>query len=134
MNSPAKDVVKILGDGGLGLTPGTDLVFARMPDNTDNIVSTYDGPGDPPMLTLKQSTSDYYYPSVSVRVRNKNYETGYNLMFSIYEYLHGKSNVTIGTTLYTVIRALNDPQLLLYDNNDRPVFMCNFQLQRRATS
>lgn len=134
MNSPAKDIVNMLNaEASLSLTAGTDLFFARTPDDPDNLVTVFDNPGDTPALLLQKSVSDYYYASISLRVRNKKYNTGYSKIFDIMEYLHGLNGITVDTTLYVLIKALNDPQLFFYDENDRPVFLVNFQVQRRAS-
>ena len=132
MISAAKDITTILtGESSLGLTYATDLFFARMPDDPSDCVVAYDNPGSPPQLTYKKATSDYFYSSVSIQVRNTSYEGAWNQMFAILNYLHAESNITVGTTLYTLIKALNEPQLLHYDDNDRPVMVVNFDIQRR---
>lgn len=135
MNSPAEDIATILEDEAtsLGLVKGTSLFVARFPNSPDDCVAIYDNPGSPPMLTLQRSTSDYYYSSVSIRVRDHKYTDGYTQAFGIYEFLHGRKGDTVGTTLYTLIRALDEPQLLHRDKNDRSVFVQNFEVQRRAS-
>lgn len=133
MVSTAKDIVTILnGESSLGLTEATDLFYARMNDvmPQDSVV-VIDTPGGPPQLTTQKNTSNYYYSGVSVQVRNSDYDTGYNLLFQILEFLHAQSQITVGTTYYALIKATNDPQLLHYDENDRPVFFVNFEVQRR---
>lgn len=134
MNSTAKDIVTIINaESSLSLDAASNLVFGQLPNNDDNIVVVQDNPGSPPQLTLQKNTSNYYYSSVSVLVRNKDYNVGYQLAFDIMEFLHGESGQTVGTTLYTLIRATGDPQLLHYDKNDRPIFLINFEVQRRAS-
>ena len=133
MNSPAKDIVNILGSQtSLALTPGEDLYFARMQDDPDDCVAVLDIPGGTPMLSLKKDTSDYYYPGVSVQARATKYEDAYDQIFAILEFLHGESGQVVGSTLYTLIKAESDPQLLEYDEHERPVLFVNFQIQRRS--
>ncbi len=133
MNPAAEDIVTMLsGESSLGLTTATDLFFSRMPDDPSDCVVVFDTPGAPPQLTYKKNTSDYYFPGVTVRVRNTDYAEAYDLMFQIMEFLHAESNITIGSTLYTLIKAMNDPQLLNYDEKDRIVMFVNFDIQRRA--
>jgi hypothetical protein len=136
MNSTAKDIATLLdGDSSLGLTLGTDLFYSRRPTEPaggeDNVVTVYDNPGSPPLLTYQKSTSNYFFSSVTVQVRNQDYDTGYAIMDSILTFLHASSNIVIGTTYYALIRALNDPQVLKWDDNDRVIFFINFEVQRR---
>ena len=134
MNSTAKDITTILdGESVLGLTYTTDLFFSRMPSEPADCVVVYDTPGAPPQLTYQKSTSNYYYSGVSVSVRNTSYEGAYAQLFAIMEFLHAQSQITVGTTYYALIKAVNDPQLLEFDENDRVVMFVNFDVQRRNT-
>jgi len=132
MESTAKDIVAILdGESSLGLTMGIDLFYSRMPSKPSDCVTVYDTPGGPPLLTYRKSTSSYYYSGISVMVRRSKYDDSYTLMFQILEYLHAQRNITVGATYYALIRAVNDPQLLHYDENDRAVIFVNFDVQRK---
>lgn len=136
MNPASKDIANILdGVSSLGLTLNTDLFHARMPDGDDfqNAVNVLDIGGEPPMLTTQRDTSNYYYSAVSIQVRNTDYDTGYGIAFDIMGYLHAQSGITEAGTLYTLIKATNDPQLLGWDDNDRPVFVVNYEVQRRSS-
>lgn len=134
MESTAKDIVTILdGESSLGLTSATDLFYSRMTDGMPNdVVVVNDTPGGPPALTNQRNTSNYYYSGVTVWVRGTKYNTAYDTLFAILEFLHAQSQITVGTTYYSLIKAVNDPQLLHYDENDRPVLFVNFEVQRRV--
>ena len=132
MISAAQDITTLLdGDTSLGLTLGTDLFISRMPNQPDDCVVVYDNPGGAPMLTYKKATSNYYYSSVSVRIRNVTYSAGWTQMFDILEFLHASSQDVVGTTYYALIKAMNDPQVLHWDDNDRVLMFVNFEVQRR---
>lgn len=132
MNPASKDIATLLNDNSsLGLTLGTDLFYARMPDSPQNCTTVFDNPGASPMLTIEKPTSNYFYSSVTVQVRNTVYETGYTELFDILTYLHAESGIIIGDVIYTLIKAENEPQLLGWDDNDRAVFFVNFEVQRR---
>lgn len=135
MNSASKDISNILnGISSLGLTLSTDLFHGHLPEGPDyqNVVAVYDIGGTPPILTMLRATSNYYYSEISIQVRNIDYDTGFGIAHDIMVYLHGQSAIVESGTLYTLIKALNDPQLLSYDQNDRPIFVCNYQCQRRV--
>ena len=132
MNSAAKDIVSILnGESSLGLTSGTDLFYSRMPDSPDKCVTCFDTPSRSPMMTYKQLTSKYYYSGVSVWARDIAYDNAYSTLQAILEFLHANWNITVGSTYYALIKALNEPQVLNYDKNDRIIMMVNFDVQRR---
>lgn len=133
MNSPARDIVDILdGESSLGLIKGTDLFYNRMAGTKADIVVVYDIPGNAPLLTLQKSTSDYFFPGVSIQVRDVDHDTAYSTADSIRNFLHGLSATTINSTLYMLVKAIDDIQLMKYDENDRPVLVMNFETQRRA--
>jgi hypothetical protein len=134
MNPASKDIVTLLSNqSSLALTLATDLFFSRMPDQPDDCVAIIDNPGGPPLLALKKLTNNYHYSSVSVQVRNTSYSEGWEVINNIWQFLHGHSDETIDGTYYTLIRAMNDPQVLAYDQNDRVIFLVNFEVQRRST-
>lgn len=142
MNPASKDIADILlanPEFGLsytvGQTPG-NLYYARMPDSPSLVVATFDNPGGGPTLTFEKSTSNYFFSSISVRVRDNAYEAGWSRMFDIVTYLHGLSDIVTpdGLTVYTLIKAMNDPQVLFWDKNDRVIFFTNFDCQRKPIS
>lgn len=135
MNSTAEDIANILNnESSLGLTLVTDLFYNRMPDEPSIVVTVYDNPGGPPALTMQKDTSDYYFSSISVQVRDNIYDDGWDSIFAVFEFLHGHSMVIEGGTYYALIKALDNPQVLHYDENDRPTFVVNFEVQRRGSS
>lgn len=133
MQSAAKDIADILnGESSLGLTLGTDLFYSRMPDENNgeaDVVAVYDSPGAGPMLAQTKGYSVYNYAAVNIRVRNTDYDTGYDLMRDIMVYLHGYSG-TINSAQYGLIRARDDVAPLPPDENDRFIFVVNFEVQR----
>lgn len=134
MNLVTTDIKDMLvGESSLGLTFATDLFIGRMPNNPDNCVCLYDLAGQAPLLSLQKSTSNYYYNGLFIKVRNTSYQAAWNKAFAILQFLHAHGNVVLNGTLYTLIRALENPQLIEWDENNRPVFGCNFEVQRRAS-
>lgn len=134
MNPACKDIAQFLDEEtALGLTLGTDLFYGRMPDSPTNCVAIFDNPGGAPMLTLKKSTSAYFYSSFNVRVRNIAYAEGWGIANDIVTFLHGlnQQNCPDGSSYVGVIKALNDPQVLHWDKNDRVIFFVNFDIQRK---
>ena len=132
MKSTAEDISAILSsESTLGLTEGTDLFIGRMQNEPSNCIVIYDLGGRAPMLALKKAQSSYYYSGVSVQVRNNKYAAGYSTIDGIFQYLHGLHGITISGTYYALIKALDNPDILRYDENDRPIFVVNFEVQRK---
>ena len=120
---------------GLSLIIGTSLFLGNEPiseTTQDDIVTVFDTPGLQPDLTMDRDEK-YQRPSIQIRVRNNNYQTGWALANDIKDVLHGRANETLGGTSYALIRATDEPALLDYDRNDRPRFVINFNLQRFPT-
>jgi len=131
MNPVSKDIKDMLeAESSLGLTFATDLFIGKEPTSPDNVVTIYDTPSFPPDMTLIPG-EDYYRSSFQIRCRNKDYFTGEALLRDIMDQLHSRAHESWNGTLYTVIRATGEPSLLYYDQNDRPVFIVNFNCQRR---
>ena len=131
MNAPSEDIKDMLEDtSALGLTFATNLFIGKEPAEPDTCVTIFDTPGFPPSLTLS-GDGGYYYPSVQIRVRGADYVTGWDLIHDIMIALHGKDHETWNATLYTVISCSSGPALLDWDENSRPRFIVNFNIQRR---
>jgi hypothetical protein len=132
MNAPSVDIVDILeSDSSLGLMCGVggNLFVAKEPPNPDNTVTIFDTYGYRPQLTMDNKR--YEYPSVQIRVRDRDYRHGWNLINDIYLSLHGRAHETWNGSLYEVIYASNGPALLDWDDNGRARFIINLNLQRK---
>ena len=136
MNAPSRDIVDILesyGDSSgfdLALSFANNLHVGREPATPINCVTIFDVEGYPPELNL--ITQGYEYPSIQIRVRNKQYLTAMSLAQDIKDALHGRSHVTVNGALYTVIYAIGNPALLDYDDNGNARVILNINLQRKA--
>ena len=131
MNIPSVDIKDMLeSDSGLGLSFAENLFIGKEPAIPDNTITIFDTYGFPPQVTLDR-VNNYYYPSIQIRIRNNSYKIGLELAQDIVISLHGRAQESWGGVLYTSIRCMSGPALLDYDNNDRPRFIINFDLQRR---
>jgi len=135
MNAPSYDIVQILEESGessgfVDLVYKTNLFIGSEPSQPINSVTIYDTPGFSPSLGL--TSKGYEYPSIQIRVRNTSYTTGWNLINSIKDALHGKHQETWNGTLYTLITCSSGPALLDRDDNGLCRLVCTFNLQRRS--
>lgn len=130
MNAASIDIKNILeAESSLGLIFADNLFIGKEPTKPANCVVIFDTSSIPPQLAFV--SQGYEYPSVQIRVRNIDYQTGWNLIEAIKTTLHGLGNITCGDYLYTVIYCASGPALLDWDTNSRARIICNFNLQRR---
>jgi hypothetical protein len=130
MNPASEDVKDMLVAESLSLVFATNLFIAREPETPSIVTTIFDVPGSSPQLTLKKG-EDYFYDSIQIRVRHTSYLTGYTLAKNIRAALHGRAGETWSSTYYSVIICLNGPFLLEWDDNNRCIFIVNFNIQRR---
>ena len=134
MNAPSIDIKDMLvAESSLGLefdvAASRNVFIGKEPPNPDNTVTIFDTPGFPPYMGL--TDTGYEYPSVQIRVRNRDYRAGWDMINDIMQTLHGRAHETWNNALYEVIYATNNPALLDWDDNGRVRFIINFNLQRR---
>ncbi len=116
-------------ESSLALTLGDDLYVGLEPSTPADCVCVFETPGGPPQLTM--DIEKYEYPSVQIRVRNTDWQTGWNLAEAIKTALHGRAQETWNGALYTVITVANGPFHLDWDDNHRARFIININMQRR---
>lgn len=134
MNSVAEDIKNmLLADSNLDLIFGTNLHLYKEPASPDETVTIYEVDGMP-HIGLLQSDVDKKHierPSIQIRIRTCNAETGYELGYKIIKILHGLANEIWGSYFYILIAHINGPALMDWDDNDRARIVLNFNIQRR---
>jgi hypothetical protein len=130
MNASSVDIKDILaGNSSLGLEYATNLFIASEPASPDECVTIYDTSGS--MARALDADNKVYYSSIQVRVRNYDYEEAWDKVNDIREYLDANVGLKQGGTTYVSIRATSDPQFLERDENERFIFIINFEIIRR---
>lgn len=131
MNSASEDLKDMLvAESDLGLVFATNLFIGQEPAKPSETATLFDYSVIPPQLTLDGAGIDN--PSVQVRVRSTDYQKGWILAEIIKNSLHGRAQETWNGTLYSVIYCSSGPALLDWDENNRPRFIVNFNIQRRS--
>ena len=132
MNATSVDIASMLvAESELGLEIGSNLFVGKEPTRPDSCVTILDTYGYPPQLTMAGQGEEYFYPSVQIRIRNKDYRTADDLSMKIVRSLHGRAQQTWNDTLYTVIYCSSGPAFLNWDDNGLCRFVVNFNIQRR---
>lgn len=130
MNASSEDIKDILvAESALGLEFGVNIFLNKEPLKPRDCVTIFDTYNLPPQLNLVDQ--GYEYPTIQVRVRNTDRKTGWALIESIKNLLHGYRGTWNGA-LYTVIYVSSGPALLDWDENSNVRFIINFNLQRRV--
>jgi len=130
MNSPAIDVKNMLENGAsLGLKFGENLFVGYEPAFPDVCVTVLDVSGWPSRMSLDRDES-YRYDGVQVRVRDRSYQAGWDMISKIADSIHGRNHEVWGDSYYHLIRIVASPQFLGWDNNGRCQFAVTFELQR----
>lgn len=130
MNPCSEDIKDMLeAESSLGLVYGTNLFIGFEYTDPDDCVVIFDTYGGAPQLTA--DNAKYYYPSIQILVRNRDYLEGMALTQNIVDTLHGRAHETWNETLYSLIRCASDPALLGWDTSRRARFVTNFNIQRR---
>jgi len=125
-----KDMLEAYGDSsGLDVDFAENLFIGKEPKSPDNCITIFDTPGAAPALGL--TSQGYEYPAIQIRVRNRKYIDGWNIIEDIKTALHGRAQETWNGTLYSVIFCTNGPAHLDWDDNGNARFIINFNLQRR---
>lgn len=127
MNSTSVDIKDIIdADSSIG----TDVYVGKIPSSPDNCTVIFDSGGRPSMLTYNEEEK-LEYPSIQVYVRNNDYRTAMGVASSIISRLHGRANETWNGTYYALIKHLNGPMFLEWDDNQRVIIVSNFNVMRR---
>ena len=133
MNAPSVDIVDMLeayGDSsGIDVEYADNLFIGQEPKIPINSITIFDTGGSG--LSFGLTGSGYEYTSIQIRVRNRKYIDGWNIIESIKVALHARAQETWNGTLYSVIYCASGPALLDWDDNGNARFIINFNLQRR---
>ena len=131
MNNLSHDIsVLLVEDPDLNLTAGGNLFVGREPTSPPNTVTLFDSPGGGPAHFYDREER-YEYGAIQVRVRDTHYGNGLLRARAISKVLDGISGIEIDGALYTRIRAIDNPSLLGYDDNNRAWIVFNLETQRR---
>jgi hypothetical protein len=132
MNPPSVDIKDmLLSESGIDLTYATNLFIGKEPASPDNVVTIFDAYASTPQLTMEGNLLlPYERHSLQIRVRNRDYQLGYNLINEIFLLLHGRAHETWNGAIYEVITS-SAPMHFDWDDNKRARFIINLNLQRK---
>lgn len=129
MNPAAVDIKDIIESEFSDLTFAENLFLYLEPAMPDDCVTIYDNPGAMAELTLNPNNK-LYSSAVQVRARNYVYEEAWNRINDIRNIIEGLITNQNGTK-YKFMQAVNDPQSLSRDENNRFIIIINFEILRK---
>lgn len=101
-------------------TPAVDLFYNSMPSSPDICTTLYQTGGFEPGLNFDKSSEEN--PTFQVMCRGTSQVETNSRIQSIYKYLHGNSDI------FPFIQAMQSPEPLGRDSNNRWEFSCNFKI------
>lgn len=121
-------------DSDLDLTYKENLMIGQEPTGPHNVTTIFDTPDAGSQLTNEKNEEDnkkdrYEYAGVQIRVRNVAYDKAMQLAKDISSTLHGRGNETVNGYEVKLVRALDNPFLLDWDDNNRARVVVNFEFQ-----
>jgi hypothetical protein len=126
--SAETDIAAYLAGKGRGTVNSSIFVNYR-PATPANLISVTGYGGSAPDWT--HDTSGNANPRVQVWVRNTSNSSARTLIEACFDDLDGLTNQTLSGTFYPGIFAIQHPQLLAQDENNRWEYVCNFDVKRR---
>lgn len=130
MNIVTQDIKDIITNN-TSLVFGTDIFIAMEPNKPDNCVTLYDATSSPVGIQLDGS-KDIMTSTIQVRIRNLSYQNAWSQAEEIINVLHGIGQQIVNNTYYNIVRCMNGPEYLTFDNQDRVIIVTNFEIKRRT--
>ena len=120
-----KDILVAFGYGTFGDT----IHIGKEPDKPANCITLYDMGGLEQNAKISLDNIRF-----QVRVRNKSYINGYNILDRIKRELDGRPPGTINGSRYVGYWATSYIIFLERDESDRAIFVCNFRVIREPAN
>jgi hypothetical protein len=109
---------------------GTNLFGGTLPAGPNFAVAMYEPSGAGPVEVMGPGLPAEDNPRLQVVVRSEpnNYVQARSVAWSIWRILAGVVDETINGTRYLRIAAVHSPSFLTRDDNERVLFVCNFEV------
>ena len=130
MNPTSEDIKDHFESSDVGLgTFVVDMFIGIMPETPDTCICLIDSSGFKP-----EARYNWERPGLQILVRDKigNYKQCFTKIKDAVTALHGITNLTINNHIYKCIVAAHEPLFIGLDQNNRPMFSVNFEVQRTS--
>ena len=135
MATPIEDLAVYVQTGGHG-TIGTDLFRDHLPESPDACIAILSAPGGPSEWAFGSEALKWERPNVSIWIRKARFEKDLCRTFAntVYRYVGRIQAETINGTVYHFAHMLGAPFWLKDDQNERPIFIMNVELEKEVAS
>ena len=130
------DILDYLSSDGSVGTTGVDLFGARRPETPDDVVTVYETQGTDSEYTMGPTLGlpALEKPRIQVVARSSSYQNARSKARDVMLALDGLHNRTINGVEYKFTRALQPPFPITPDELNRPLIVCNFEVQKSAST
>lgn len=111
-----------------GFRRGVDLFLNGLPPQPDQAIGLREYGGSPASRTLRGLPGGMIHPRVQVLSRSSIERLAGDRLWIIHHALEAIRNERLGARLYQSIGAVSTPGFLEVDENNRPVWVCNFEV------
>ena len=134
MKSASQDVGQFLVDEGIGVFGGQTpfaIYVNNEPPSPDDVITLYDTQSPPPARTMNNTSVLTKFTNFQIRVRGNDQKAVYEKLDSIIVKLNEiPAWITINSTRYMNFQPITDSFRLPQDDNERWIFVINYQTIR----
>lgn len=112
------------------LVLGTNLFLSNLPDSPDTCVTVYHTTGSSAGETFGSSVPLMEYAVIQVVARAESFSTAESLARDLYTLLAGLIQTEVNSVLYHRVAPRQAPFPLERDDQNRMVFVCNYDVTR----
>ena len=129
------EIATAVAGASTGFVLDTSVFVDSMPDTPNTCIGVYGPAGSGPFIALGTTTPSFESPGLQVICRSTSYTTARSNAETVYLHLITKVNTSLGSTggssaTYLSIDPLQTPFTLGSDENDRPLFGCNYRVRK----
>lgn len=124
------DMTDYLTTGSIGLTTGTNLFAAGLPDSPDTACAVYETGGFFPIHAMAAGPGSALLerPRIQVVTRAQSYRTARQIAHNAFKLLDGLRDRTVNSTRYLYVQAVSSPAAMGIDGSGRTRVVCNYDV------
>ena len=134
MNSASQDVGQFLVDKGIGLFGGQSafaIYVNNEPPEPDDVITLYDTSSPPPARAMNTTSVFTKFTNFQIRTRGNDQKVTYAKLDTIIKTINNISAwIIINSTRYMNFQPVTDILSLPQDDNERWIFVINYQTIR----
>lgn len=127
------DIADVLTSGGIA---SASLFIYELPErpHTGLVVAPTGGYGYDRTMSASPANAPLERPSIQLRSRSTDAATAEALLMSAHVILNGMTARAVNANRYYYVRAVQTPMYLGRDDENRPMFSCNYDILRAEST